>query len=156
MVVWEAKPCHKSFTPANLSNFSETIYSIKISPEGVLKLMQNININKATGPDDIPGKLLQICASELYIPFSILFQKSIDSGTVPDEWKPAHIFPLFKKGDRSSPANYRPVSIICISCKLLEHIIHSTISDFLDRQNFLTQFQHGFHQKRSLEIFLVF
>ena len=89
--------------------------------------MQNINVNKSTGPDEITGKLLQICAPDLYESFTLLFQKSIVSGTVPNDWKSAHIFPLYKKGDKSTPANYRPVSLICISCKLLEHIVHSTI-----------------------------
>ena len=113
--------------------------------------MENINDKKATGPDDIPGKLLKICALELHEIFVILFQQSLDLGTVPDDWKTAHIFPLFKKGDRTSPENHRPISLTCIPCKLLEHIVFSTTSDFLDRQNFFTSFQHGFRQKRSCE-----
>ena len=113
--------------------------------------MQNININKATGPDDIPGHLLKICALELHEVFTILFQSSLDQGTIPNDWKSAQIFPLFKKGDKSSAENYRPISLTCISCKLLEHIVHSTIMDFLDSLNFLTPLQHGFRQNRSCE-----
>ena len=113
--------------------------------------MKNIKENKATGPDGIPGKLLKICAFELHEIFVLLFQQSIDLGLIPDDWKSALIFPLFKKGDRTSPANYRPISLTSIPCKLLEHIVFSTTSDFLDRQNFFTPFQHGFRQKRSCE-----
>ena len=63
----------------------------------------------------------------------------------------AHIFPLFKKGDKTSAENYRPISLTCIISKLLEHIVHSSVMDFLDSKNILTPFQHGFRQKRSCE-----
>ena len=63
----------------------------------MLKLLQGINENKATGPDDIPGKLLKICAFELHEVFTILFQISLNLGAIPDDWKSAHIFPLLKR-----------------------------------------------------------
>ena len=113
--------------------------------------MKNINENKATGPDEIPGKLLKLCAYELHEIFAILFQQSINLGAIPDDWKSAHIFPLYKKGDKTAPSNYRPISLTCISCKLLEHIVFSSVTDFFDRHNFLSPFQHGFRQKRSCE-----
>ena len=117
----------------------------------MLKLLQGINENKATGPDDILGKLLKICAFELHEVFTILLQNSLNLGAIPDDWKSAHIFPLFKKGDKSNAGNYRPISLTSISCKLLEHIVHSNIMDFLDQLNYLSPFQHGFRQKRSCE-----
>ena len=61
----------------------------------------------------------------------ILFQASLDQGIVPDEWKLAIITPLFKKSDKSNVENYRPISLTSIACKLLEHIIYSTIMDYL-------------------------
>ena len=145
-----SQPCNKTYKKPDLSTFSETLNSIKVSPNGVLKLMENINDRKATGPDDIPGKLLKICSFELHEIFVILFQQSLDLGTIPDDWKSAHIFPLYKKGDRTYPVNYRPISLTCVPCKLLEHIVFSTSSDFLDRQNFFTSFQHGFRQKKIM------
>ena len=122
-----------------------------MSKQGVLKLLQNINENKATGPDNIPGKLLKICSQELHETFTILFQHSLSKGIVPDDWKLAFISPLFKKGDKSDVANYRPISLTSIVCKLLEHIVHSTIMDFLDSNKILSSFQHGFRQGRSCE-----
>ena len=110
-----------------------------------------ITKNKATGPDETPGKFLKICAFELHEVFTILFQTSLDLGVVPDEWKVAHIFPLFKKGDKTKAENYRPISLTSISCKLLEHIVHSTLMGFLDSNEILSPFQHGFRQKRSCE-----
>ena len=61
----------------------------------------------------------------------------------------AHIFPLFKKGDKCKAENYRPISLTCITCKLLEHIVHSNVMGFLDSNHILTPFQHGFRQKHS-------
>ena len=62
--------------------------------------------------------------------FAHLFQQSIDSGDVPKEWTLANISPLFKKGDtdRSLACNYRPVSLTCVPCKLLEHITYAQTS----------------------------
>ena len=87
--------------------------------------------------------------------FTIFFQNSLDQGKVPSSWKQAHIFPLFKKGDKTNVENYRPISLTSIACKLLEHIVHSTIMDFLDSSNILTPFQHGFRQGRSCETQLI-
>ena len=56
-----------------------------------------------------------------------------------------------KKGDKSPAEHYRPLSLTCISCKLLEHIVHSTIMDFLDSFNLLIPLQHGYHQNMSCE-----
>ena len=56
-----------------------------------------------------------------------------------------------KKGDKSPAEHYSPFSLTCISCKLLEHIVHSTIMDFLDSFNLLTPLQHGYQQNNSCE-----
>ena len=132
-----------------------TMNKIKVSEKGVLKLMSKLNENKATGPDDIPGKLLKLCSKELSPVFTILFQASLDQGTIPEDWKLANIVPLYKKGDRKTPENYRPVSLTSIPCKLLEHIIHSSVMDHLEKYNVLTDIQHGFRHKRSCESQLI-
>ena len=128
-----------------------TMNKIQVSEKGVLNLMSKLNENKATGPDGIPGKLLKLCSKELSPVFTILFQASLDQGTIPEDWKLANIVPLFKKGDRKNPENYRPVSLTSIPCKLLEHIIHSSVMDHLEKYNVLTNIQHGFRHKRSCE-----
>ena len=96
--------------------------------------------SKATGPDQIPGKLLKICASLLADVFAILFQASLDQGVVLDEWKLGIIMPLFKKSDKSNVENYRPISVTSIACELFEHIIHSMIMDYLDANRILTDY----------------
>ena len=65
--------------------------------------------------------------------------KSIDKGEIPKEWSLANICPLFKKGDRSIACNYRPVSLTCVPCNLLEHIVCSNIMAHLDEHRLLTE-----------------
>ena len=74
-------------------------------------------------------------ATKLGPVFAHIFQQSIDTGEIPKEWSLANICPLFKKSDRSLACNYRPVSLTCVSCKLLEHIACSNIMAHLDEHN---------------------
>lgn len=137
----------------NLNDSAELpeLPKIIVNERGVFKLMCGLNENKACGPDSIPSKILKICASELAPVFTTLFQASLDQGVVPDDWKKANIVPIYKKGDKSKAENYRPVSLTSISCKLLEHIIHSNIMTHFDKYQALTDVQHGFRKGRSCE-----
>ena len=83
--------------------------------------------------------------------FAHLFQQSIDTGEIPKEWYLANICPLFKKGDRSLTCNYRPVSLTCIPCKLLEHSVCSNIMAHLDEHELLSDRQHAFRKWHSCE-----
>ncbi len=74
-------------------------------------LLRNLKPHTASGPDGIPAKLLKITAEEISPALTLLFQASINQGRVPPQWKKGQIVPLFKKGSRSDPANYRPISL---------------------------------------------
>ena len=97
---------------------------LSVSAIGVEKLLLNLNASKAAGPDKLSGKLLKATAHEIAPVLQVIFQRSIDEGTLPQAWKEATISPVYKKECRSNPANYRPVSLTCILCKILEHIIN--------------------------------
>jgi hypothetical protein len=86
---------------------------------------------------------------------TFIFQLSLDTGNIPDDWREANMVALFKKGDRHQASNYRPVSLTSVSCKILEHVIHSQIIDHFDRWNILTDKQHGFRRRRSCESQLI-
>ena len=122
---------------------------INITKEGVLKLLKNLDTSKATGPDEITARMLKESAEEIAPVLTSLFQQSLDTGTLPDDWLLANVSALFKKGSRESPENYRPVSLTSIMCKLLEHILHSQISKHLDKFKILTPLQHGFRKGHS-------
>ena len=93
--------------------------------------------------------LLQKTAKEMSIPLAHIFQQSLDSGEVPDDWRTANVTPIHKKGDRTDPSNYRPVSLTSQVCKVLESIIRDKIVEHLESNNLLNEAQHGFRKGRS-------
>ena len=111
--------------------------------------MKKLNPQKAQGPDQIPPRVLKELNKELAKPLSILFTKSIQTGKVPKEWKNAEVTAIFKKGNKIDPGNYRPVSLTCICCKLLEEFIRDQIVNHMTENNLYSECQHGFRKKRS-------
>ena len=94
-------------------------------------------------------------AVELGPVFAHLFQQSLHKGEIPKEWSLANICPLYKKGDRALPSNYRPVYLTRVSCKMLEHIVCTYIMAHLDEHTLLLDRQHAFAKNRSCKTQLV-
>ena len=83
---------------------------------------------------------------------TFIFQSSLDQGQLPQDWKSANVIPIYKKGNKSDPANYRlAISLTSICSKILERIIYSTISTHLSYHNILSTNQHGFHTGQSCD-----
>jgi hypothetical protein len=95
--------------------------------------------------------VLKECADELSPYLTLIFKKSLVESNVPDDWKHANVTAIFKKGDRTTAANYRLVSLTSLCCKLQEHVIASNIMRHLSQYNILTDCQHGFRSRRSCE-----
>ena len=132
-----------------------TMENIIVKTPGVIKLLKNLNPYKAAGPDTIPTFILKTAAEELAPALTKIFQHSLNSGTVPDDWRKANIVPIFKKGDKHQPGNYRPVSLTSVTCKILEHIVHSNIMGHFETNRILCDNQHGFRKRRSCETQLI-
>ena len=124
---------------------------IVISKDEVIKLLKGLNPSKALGPDELHPRVLKELTTELGPVFAHLFQQSMDTGEIPKEWSLANICPLFKKSDKSLACNYRPVSLTCVPCKLLEHIVYSNIMDHLDEYKLLSDRQYAFWKGHSCE-----
>ena len=97
---------------------------IHVTTAGVLKLLKNLKQHKATGPDGISAKVLKETADQISPAVTLLFQASLHQGCIPYTWTKALVVPIYKKGCKSSPANYRPITLTAILCKLCEHIVH--------------------------------
>ena len=95
------------------------------------------------------------CAEQISPILAFIYQQSLDTGDVPPDWKTANIVPIFKKGSKAKPSNYRPVSLTSIACKIMEHIIASQVMDFMEDNNILCDVQHGFRHNRSCESQLI-
>ena len=117
--------------------------------------MKDLNPNKAPGPDGISPRLLKDLSVELAPAFTVLYRSSLTTGIVPSDWRSANVSPVFKKGERYLPENYRPISLTSIPCKLLEHILVSHILTFTEENNILCPAQHGFRRNRSCESQLI-
>ena len=137
--------------PSVTRSCDSVISDITVTEDGVLKLLKNIQTAKAPGPDSIPNRVLKECASELAPSITLLFQKSLDTGCLPRDWLNANIAPVYKKGDRHMPENYRPVSLTSVLSKLLEHIVCRHMMKHFERHNILTSLNHGFRSGYSCE-----
>ena len=111
--------------------------------------MSQLNISKAMDPDKIHAWILKEGRYGLYKPLSMLYNLSLKCGKLPTDWKQAIVTPIFKKGCRHDPNNYRPVSLTSQVCKVLEFFVSSSITNFLTQNNLITQHQHGFTRGRS-------
>ena len=128
---------------------------ISITVSGIVNLLQNLNVHKATGPDKISARVLKELSDVLATTLKSIFDYSLNTSAVPKIWKEANVTPLFKKGDRSQPNNYRPISLTSIISKIFEHILSSNIMKHLETNNILHHCQHGFRHNRSCETQLI-
>ena len=125
------------------------IGTIKVTLELVRDKLLKLNINKSCGPDEIHPHVLQKTVSAMCKPPQLIFQMSLDKGECPDDWKTANVTPIHKKGDRTDPSNYRPVSLTSQVCKILESIVRTRVIEHINVNNLMSEAQHGFREGRS-------
>ena len=89
------------------------------------------------------------CLSFYFPILTIIFNRTLQTGSVPADPKRATVSAIFKKGLRYDPANYRPVSLTCLRCKMLEHTIVSSVMKHGEHHHILIDCQHGFRRRRS-------
>ena len=135
--------------------FDKPLDNITISAELVEKVLKGLNPGKSMGPDEINPLLLKTMSRVFSVPLARIFQESLTSGTLPKVWKDARVTPLFKKGQKCDPGNYRPVSLTSIVCKCLETIIRAQILEHLVRNKHISEAQFGFRSGRSCILQLI-
>ena len=120
-----------------------------ITTEKVRRKIRQLKAHSAAGPDGISPKFLQQCSDQLAPVLAMIFRKSVNNGQVPEEWRTATVVPIYKKGAKSAAGNYRPVSLTCVSCKVLESILKDDIMEHLSRNKLIKSSQHGFVKGKS-------
>ena len=108
-----------------------------------------LKITKSPGPDGIHPIMLIQLAPYLKTPLTLLFNKTLETGEIPADWKKGRISSIFKKGAKNRAENYRPISLTSIVCKLMEKFIKQEILDYLLENDLLSKKQHGFISGRS-------
>ena len=125
--------------------------------EGYLfKLLKNVEVTKAAGIDQISGKFLKDGARILAKPISQLCNLSMTLGSFPDACKIAKVKPLFKKGSKTDPSNYRPISLLPLLSKVFERVVLDQTKEFLSLNKILYDYQSGFRKNHSTDTCLSF
>lgn len=122
---------------------------INVGVEELKKLMKNLDVRKAQGPDGVSNWILRECRDQLVEQIHNIIESSLQEGKVPSEWKCANIVPIYKGGNREEPLNYRPVSLTSVVSKMCEKIIKERWMKYLVKENILTAKQFGFREGRS-------
>ena len=129
--------------------YENEIKNVEISRKDIQTRLEKLSVYKSPGPDNVHPFVLQRTASATSIPLEKIFKLSLSTGECPEDWRSANITPIHKKGDRTNPANYRPVSLTSQVCKILESIVRKQILEHLAANNILSDRQHGFREGRS-------
>ena len=150
-VFTDGDPVLPSMPPSEITDTP----NITSTCNGVVKLLGQLNPSKANGPNQIPTRVLKEAAPAIALYLCYIFQQLLDSGDVPADWRHANISAIYKKGSRVDAANYRPISLTSVPCKIMEHIICHNIMIHLNKHDILVDYQHGFRKNHSCETQLI-
>ena len=123
--------------------------SVILVEENIKSRLKKLNVCKSAGIDNIFPIVLRETADCISYPIARIYESSLKSGTIPQDWKSSNICPIFKKGKRDCAGNYRPVSITCILCKIMEGIIKDHITAYFNVHKLFNVGQYGFIRGRS-------
>mgnify|MGYP003316629547 CR=1 FL=1 len=140
------------FTSEDLSNLpdppvkytgEDPLTKMHVCPEKVAEKLGKLKVDGAPGPDRIFPRVVVNLKDYLAVPLTIIFNRSLKEGVVPEDWRLANVTPIFKKGSKTDPANYWPVSLTSVICRVLESLLKDVIVDHLVRHNLVLKTHHG-------------
>lgn len=135
--------------PPPIFKFDNELNDINIQIDKVEKLLHDLHTGKACGPDGLHPLILSKASVALAKPITMLFRQSLEEGVIPEDWRQANVTPVFKKGSKLSANNYRPVSLTCILCKVMEKVVREVIVSHLEENSLINARQHGFVSGKS-------
>ena len=131
------------------SRTNSSLDTFTFSPQDISKLLAQLNAHKSIGPDGISPYVLRYTADAFVAPLTIIFSQSLDQSSVPQHWSDAHISPIYKKGNKTDPSNYRPISLTSVMCKIMEKLVRNSISLHLVSNKLISSRQHGFVSNKA-------
>ncbi|CAM4697526.1 unnamed protein product [Caretta caretta] len=139
----------------SMTNGNEDM-EVDITISEVEAKLEQLNGTKSGGPDNLHPRILKELAHEIASPLARIFNESVNSVVVPYDWRIANIVPIFKKGKKSDPGNYRPVSLTSVVCNVFENILKEKVAKDIDVNGNWDKIQHGFTKGRSCQTNLIF
>ena len=136
--------------PVFLSRTNLKLHNIFVTTKMVKKVIMNLVLSKASGPEIIPVVVLKNCEPELSYILAELFSKCLKESCFPDCWKVSSVVPVFKNvGERSTAKNYYPVSLLSVVSKVFGKLVNNGIVDHLEKCGLFSDFQYDFRSSRS-------
>ena len=142
-------PIQKTVTAAEFHTLSP------VTEDGISTIVLALDPKKSSGPSDINAKCLQLTLPSISSSITRILNLSLCTGSVPSCWKAANVTPVFMKGDKLNPSNYRPISVISALGKILERVVYTRLMCHLSENNILTPYQSGFRPNHSTEYVLL-
>ena len=121
----------------------------QITRTALISAMQDIDSASTPGPDDLPAVFYNMFAEQLATPLMIIWRRSLDTGSMPETTLLAIITPIFKGGDKTNPANYRPIALTNHIVKIFERVVRRELVEHLQRNNHMNHSQHGYKSGHS-------
>ena len=122
-----------------------------VQPNTMSNLLKSCNVNKAAGIDNVSGRFLKDGADVLGIPITQICNLSIRLSHFPKDCKVAKLKPLYKKGTKTDPKNFRPISLLSIVSKIFEKVIYDEAMEYLTDNNILYKYQSSFRKNHSTD-----
>ena len=111
--------------------------TFNFSIQGVQEKLQHLNIYKSTGPDTLQTLILRALEDKLARPLTHIFNNSVETGIIPEDWKSANVTAIHKKETRQEPGNYRPISLTSVFCKTMERLVKGRLITHLEMNNLI-------------------
>ncbi|KGL79505.1 RNA-directed DNA polymerase from mobile element jockey, partial [Tinamus guttatus] len=108
-----------------------------VEEDWVREHLRKLGTHKSMGPDGMHPRVLREMADVTAKPLSIIFERSWRTGEVPEDWKKANVTPVFKKGKKEEPGNYRLVSLTSVPGKVMEQLILAIVSRHMEDKKVL-------------------
>ena len=140
-----SNPDEKTNINIETNNQYSGIDSIELTEDDFVKAINLVSSSAASGPDKFPISILKECKHQLAKPLCLIWTRSLETGEIPSKYLEQTIVPIFKKGNKSDPANYRPVSLTSHIIKLVERIIRRKLMDYSLVQNVWLRLSTHFH-----------
>ena len=146
----------KSYLAPVTSLCSNTFKFQSIRPSEILSVLQGLDTKKFAGLNGISALILQQIADIISEPLTLIYNHSLNTGTVSLAWKQSNVTPVHKGGDTRDPSDFRPISVVPVVTKVLEKVVADQLGLFLESRHLLNDLQGAYRHGKSSEHILLY